>query len=104
MPLQQDAPRRQNAILRFLFGWKPATYRQVWLVAAPFVASGALIGGLAAALSKGGFATDRFLLTLPMAILLFAGRGAIDSYRLSRRRDEATYAEWLEARDRAGVE
>jgi len=104
MPLQQDAPRRQNAILRFLFGWKPASYRQVWLVAAPFVASGALIGGLAAALSNGGFATGRFLLGLLMAILLFAGRGAIDSYRLSRRKDEAAYAECLEARGRSRVE
>jgi len=103
MSLLRDARRRKNVILRIV-RWKPVDYRQVWLVAAPFVASGALVGGLAAALSNGGFATDRFLLCLPIAVLLFVGRGAIESYRLSRRRDAAAYAEWLEARGRSGAE
>src|ERR1700729_1257935 len=59
MSLQQDARRQQSVILR-IARWKPASYRQVWFVSAPFVASGVLIGGLVAALSEGGFAADRF--------------------------------------------
>ena len=39
--------------------WKPASYRHVWLVAAPFAGSGALIGGLVAGLINGGFAVGR---------------------------------------------
>ena len=103
MPLQQDARRQQNVALRMV-RWKPASYRQVWLVAAPFVGSGALVGGLVAGLINGGFAVGRFLLSLPMAVLLFAGWGVIESYRLGKRRDAAAYAEWLKARGRSGVE
>jgi hypothetical protein len=103
MPLPQDARWRQNVIVRIV-RWKPADYRQVWLVFGPFVASGPLLGGLLAGLSHGGLGVGRFLVSLPMAVVMFAGSGAIESYRLGRRRDAATYAEWLEAHGRSGVE
>ena len=102
MSLQRGAGRQRNVILR-IARWKPASYRQVWLVSAPFVASGVLTGGLVAALSTGGFAAGRFLLSLPGAVIAFAGRGAIESYRLGKRRDAMAYAEWLEARERSGA-
>ena len=81
----------------------PVSYPQVWLVSAPFVASGVLIGGLVAALSEGGFAADRFLFSLPGVVIAFAGQGTIESYRLARRKDATAYQEWLEARDRSGT-
>jgi hypothetical protein len=102
MSLQRGARRQRNVLLRIV-RWKPASYRQVWLVSAPFVASGVLIGGLVAALSRGGFAADRFLFSVPMAVVSFAGQGAIESYQLGKRRDAVTYAEWLEARGRSGA-
>jgi hypothetical protein len=102
MSLQQDARRQQNVILR-IARWKPARYRQVWFVSAPFVASAVLIGGLVAALSEGGFVADRFLLSLPGAVLAFAGAGAIASYRLGRREDAMAYSKWREARGRSGA-
>ena len=102
MSLQQDARPHQNVILR-IARWKPASYSQVWLVSAPFVASGVLIGGLVAALSGGGFAADRFLFSLPGAVIAFAVQGAIESYRLGRRKAAAASQEWLEARDRSGT-
>jgi len=102
MSLQRGARRQRNVILR-IARWKPASYRQVWLVSAPFVASGALTGGLVAALSAGGFVADRFLFSLPSAVIAFAGRGAIESYQLGKRRDAMAYAEWLEARGRSGA-
>jgi hypothetical protein len=71
---------------------------------APFVASGVLVGGLVAGLIDGGFAVGRFLPSLPVAALSFVGCGAIEIYRLCRRRDAATYAEWLEARNRPRAE
>jgi hypothetical protein len=92
MSLQQDARRQQNVIIR-IARRKPAGYRQVWFVSAPLVASGVLIGGLVAALSEGGFAADRFLLSLAGAVLAFAGEGAIASYRLGRRKDAMAYRE-----------
>jgi hypothetical protein len=79
----------------------PASYPQVWFVSAPFVASGVLIGGLVAALSEGGFVTDRFLFSLPIAVIAFVGQGAIESYRLGRRNDANACHEWLEARDQS---
>jgi hypothetical protein len=100
MSLQGGARRQRNVLLRIV-RWKPASYRQVWLVSAPLVASGVLIGGLVAALSMGGFAADRFVLSLPAAVVAFAGQGAIESYQLGKRRDAVAYAEWLEARDRS---
>ena len=66
--------------------WKPGNHLQVWLISAPFVASGALIVGLVAALFHGGFAVDTFLFSLPPAGLLFVMQGASESYRLKRRR------------------
>jgi hypothetical protein len=81
----------------------PASYRQVWLVSAPLMASGFLTGGLVAALWNGGFAADRFLLSVAMAAVSFVGRGAIESYELGKRIDAMAYTEWLEARDRPGV-
>jgi hypothetical protein len=60
--------------------------------------TGVVIGGLVAALSAGGFAADRFLLSLPAAVLAFAGQGAIASYRLARRKDAMASREWLGAR------
>ena len=73
--------------------WKPENHLQVWLISAPFVASGALIVGLVAALIHGGFAVDTFLLSLPPAGLLFVMQGASESYRLKRRRDAAPHSE-----------
>jgi hypothetical protein len=102
MSLQRDGRRHQNVILRIV-RWKPASYPQVWLVSAPFVASGVLIGGLVAAMSEGGFAADRFLFSLSAAVIAFAGQGAVESYRLGRRNDATAYQEWLEARDRSGT-
>jgi hypothetical protein len=102
MSLQRGARRQQNAIVR-IARWEPSSYRQVWLVSAPFVASGMLTGGLVAALSNGGFATNRFLFSLPLAIVSFVGQGAVGSYELGKRRDAMPYAEWLEARDRSGA-
>jgi hypothetical protein len=102
MSLPRDARRLQNVILR-IARWKPASYPQVWLVSAPFVASGVLIGGLVAALSEGGFVTDRFLFSLPIAVIAFVGQGAIESYRLGRRNDANACHEWLEARDQSGT-
>ena len=98
MPLQPDTQRRRSVIIR-LVRWKPANYWQVWVMFAPFVASCVLVGGLVVGLIDGGFAVGRFLPSLPVAALLFVGCGAIESYRLGRRRDAATYAEWLEARN-----
>jgi len=102
MSLQQDARRHHNVILR-IARWKAASYRQVWFVSAPLLASAVLIGGLAAALSGGGFVADRFLLSLPGAVLVFAGAGAIASYRLGRRKDAMAYSEWREERGRSGA-
>jgi hypothetical protein len=102
MSLQRDVRRHQNVIVRIV-RWKPASYPQVWLVSAPFVASGILIAGLVAALSGGGFAADRFLLSLPSAVIAFVGQGAIESYRLGKRKDATVYQEWLEARDRSAA-
>ena len=85
--------REQNVIVRHIMRWKPENHWQVWLISAPFVASGALIVGLVAALIHGGFAVDTFLLSLPLAGLLFVMQGASESYRLKRRRDAATHSE-----------
>jgi hypothetical protein len=52
MSLPRDARRHRNVILR-IARWKPASYPHVWLVTAPFVGSGVLIGALVAALSEG---------------------------------------------------
>ena len=38
--------REQNVIVRHIMRWKPENHWQVWLISAPFVASGALIVGL----------------------------------------------------------
>ncbi len=101
MPLQLDTQRRRTVIIR-LVRWKPANCWQVWVMFAPFAASGVLVAGLLAGLIDGGFAVGRFLPTsLPVAAVFFVGCGATESYRLGRRRDSATYMEWLEARGRA---
>jgi hypothetical protein len=102
MPLQRDARRRRHVIVGIV-RWKPASYPQVWLVYAPLAASGVLIVGLVAAVTKGGFTADWFVFSLPGILIAFAGSGAIESYRLGRQRDAVTYAEWLEARDRSGA-
>jgi hypothetical protein len=102
MALQQNARRQRNVIFR-IARWKPASYRQVWLVSAPLMASAVLTGGLVAALSGGGFAAYRLLLSVPVAVVAFAAQGAVDSYRLGRRRDAMTYKEWLESRGRSGA-
>jgi hypothetical protein len=90
MPLQPDARRRRNAIISAV-RWRPASYRRVWLMFAPLAALGPLAGGLVAGLIGGGFAVGRFLPCLPLAAVFFVGCGAIESYRLSRRRDAATH-------------
>ena len=100
MSLQRGAGRQPNAILRFA-RWKPASYWQVWLVAAPLMASGVLTGGLVAALWNGGFAADRFLFSLFMAAGAFIALGAVESYRLDKRMEATVYADWVEARDRS---
>jgi hypothetical protein len=92
MSWRPSAPRGRNFIVR-IARWQPENHRQVWLISAPFVASGALVGGLVAALTHGGFAVGKFLFSLPFAGVLFVGRGAIQSYRLERRRDATTYSE-----------
>jgi hypothetical protein len=97
MSLQHDARRRRNVVVRIV-RWKPARYRQVWLVSAPLAASGVLLGGVVAALSAGGFATGRFLLSLPVAAVAFAGQGALESYRLGKRTDAMVYQQWLQTR------
>jgi hypothetical protein len=71
---------------------KPANYWQVWFMYAPFMASGPIIGGLAAALIR-GWAPGKFLFSLPMAGTFFLMAGATESYRLDRRRGAATYPE-----------
>ena len=81
--------REQNVIVRRIIRWKPENDRQVWLISAPFVASGALIVGLVAALIHGGLAVDTFLLSLPSAGLLYVMQGASESYRLKRKRRRA---------------
>ena len=58
--------RISDVIVRII-QWKPENHLQVWLISAPFVASGALIVGLVAALIHGGFAVDTFLFSLPPA-------------------------------------
>jgi uncharacterized membrane protein YfcA len=78
-------PRWQNMIVRIL-RWRPESHRQVWLISAPFVASGAVLGGLAAALIQGGFSVNIFLWSLASAIFLYIARGVIQSYRLDQRR------------------
>jgi hypothetical protein len=103
MPLQPDTQRRRSAIIRII-RWKPASYGQVWIMFAPFVASGVLVGGLVAGLIGGGFAVDRFLPSLPAAAVSFVGCGVIESYRLGRRRDASTYPEWLAARGQPRAE
>lgn len=70
--------------------WRPGSYWQVWIMFAPLAASGPLVGGLIAGLIGGGFALDRFLPCLPLAAVFFVGCGAVESYRLSRRRDAGT--------------
>ena len=100
MSLQRCARRRQHVILGIV-RWKPASYPQVWFVSAPLAASGVLMVGLVAALTKGGFTAGWFVFSLPGIVIAFAGAGAIESYRLGRRRDAVAYAEWLEARDRS---
>jgi hypothetical protein len=102
MALQRNARRQRNVIFR-IARWKPASDRQVWLVSAPLMASAVLTGGLVAALSGGGFAAYRLLLSVPVAVVAFAAQGAVDSYRLGRRRDAMTYKEWLESRGRSGA-
>jgi hypothetical protein len=87
-----------------LVRWRPANYWQVWVIFAPFAASGVLVAGLVAGLIGGGFAVGRFLPSLPVAAVSLVGCGAIESYRLGRRRDSATYLEWLEARGRPRAE
>lgn len=67
---------------------------------APFAALGVLVAGLVAGLIDGGFTVSRFLPSLPVAAVFFVGCGVTESCRLSRRRDSATYMEWLEARGR----
>jgi hypothetical protein len=57
------------------------------------MASGAVVGGLVAALIHGGFAVEIFLFSLPLAGVLAVGGGTIESYRLERRRDAATHSE-----------
>jgi hypothetical protein len=103
MPLQLDTQRRRSIIVRPV-RWRPASYWQVWVMSAPFAASGVLVGGLAAGLIGGGFAVGRFLPSLLVAAVSFVGSGAVGSYRLGRRRDSATYVEWLEARNRPRAE
>jgi hypothetical protein len=103
MSLQRGARRRQHVILGIV-RWKPDSYPQVWLVSAPLAASGVLIVGLVVALTKrGGFTADWFVFSLPPILIAFAGSGAIESYRLGRRKDAVAYAEWLEARSRSGA-
>lgn len=58
-----------------------------------FVASGVLFGGLVFKLIHGGSAVGIFLVSLPSAGALFVTRGAIQSYRLDRRRDASTHSE-----------
>jgi hypothetical protein len=103
MALQPDTQQRRSVIIR-IGRWKPASNWQVWVMFAPIVASGVLVGGLVAGLIGGGFAVGRFLPSLPAAAVSFVGCGAIESYRLGRRRDAATYPEWLEARGRPRAE
>jgi hypothetical protein len=92
MPWRPNTPRaRQNVVVRII-RMKPANYWQVWLMYAPFTASGPIIGGLVAALIERG-AADRFLLSLPMAGAFFLLSGATESYRLGRRRDAVTLTE-----------
>jgi hypothetical protein len=100
--LQRGARRRQHVILG-IGRWQPASYPQVWLVSAPFAASGALTGALVVALCRGGFTAGWLVFSLPGIFVAFAGQGAIQSYRLGRRRDAAAYAQWLEARGRPGA-
>jgi hypothetical protein len=92
MPWRPTTPRGQNVIVRIVQG-KPENHRQVWLISAPLMASGAVVGGLVAALIHGGFAVEIFLFSLPLAGVLAVGRGAIESYRLERRRDAAAHSE-----------
>jgi hypothetical protein len=96
MPLQPDTQGRRIVIIG-LVRWRPANYWQVWVM---FTASSVLVAGLVAGLIDGSFAVGRFLLSLPVAVVFFVGCGATESYRLGRRRDSATYMEWLEARGR----
>jgi hypothetical protein len=53
---------------------------------------------VAALIHNGGFDLNGFLLSLPLAGVLFVGHGTIQSYRLDRRRNATTYSEWINTR------
>jgi hypothetical protein len=92
MPLLPNTRRRQqNAVVRII-RMKPASYWQVWFIYAPVMASAPIIGASAASLIRGGF-PGKALLSLPMSGTFFLVSGAVQCYRLDRRRDAVTPSE-----------
>ncbi len=93
MPCRTSTPREQQNVIARIIRLKPTSYWHVWFIYAPLMASGPILGGLLAALTHGpGLTADRFLLSLPLAVAFFLFFGAIESYRLDRRRHSVTYS------------
>jgi hypothetical protein len=68
--------------------WKPGSYRQVWLIDA---ASCGLVVFVIVALF------ESLIVGLVAGVLVLIARGAVQSYRLDRRRDAGTVSEWTSA-------
>jgi hypothetical protein len=90
------APARRPATPERHSAYRPLEARQLPAgLACVRAVRGVLIGGLVAALSEGGFAADRFVFSLPSAVIAFAGR--------ERLRATGSAGETTQRRTRSGL-